>query len=150
MAVDMVGTGDASLGEHRKLHSGDVNQDGAHMSHTHSRKGQTDPARRLSRLFRELHAAVRGERSKAGGDLSLSGAFRRFAQSAREEGVSAERVVIAAKRAYRAWVPMTRPNREDQLARLISVSIGSYYAREHNDHVQGHCEMACWSSPDAA
>ena len=112
------------------------------MSHTNVPVQTTD---RPSRLFKELHATVRGA-ATTGRDPSLSGVFRRFAHSARGEGLSAERVVIALKRAYRAWMPTVGClGRDEELPRLISLSIDSYY-----EDVDG-CDEASRQPPlDAA
>jgi hypothetical protein len=101
-------------------------------------------------VFRELHATLRGEGRTTEGDPSLSGVFRRFARSAREEGVLAERVVIALKRAYRAWVPVVDRGRDHRLTRLITVSIESYYAGDRNEDGDAQGVMSDWQPPDAA
>ena len=103
------------------------------MSHANALARRPDSGARSSRLFKELHAALRGERRDTGRDPSVSGAFRRFAQSARREGISAERVVVALKRAYRAWVRPEPPGDEDRLSRLITLSIESFYTAEDSN-----------------
>jgi hypothetical protein len=94
----------------------------------------TDAATGSTRLFKDLHATLRGEDKLLGPDPSLSGVFRRFTHSAREEGFSAERVVIALKRAYRAWIPIKCPGQDDELPRLVTLSIETYYADEPDNH----------------
>jgi hypothetical protein len=119
------------------------------MPHASAQEDSTDRAARSSRVFRELHATLRGEGRTIGGDPSLSGVFRRFARSARAEGVLAERVVIALKRAYRAWVPVVHRGRDHRLTRLITVSIESYYARDGNEDGDDGVTPD-WQPPDAA
>ena len=102
------------------------------------------------RLFKDLHATLRGEDQIGGHDPSLSGVFRRFAQSARGEGISAERVVIALKRAYRAWVPERGTPRDEQLPRLITASIESYFADDRDDVVDAPVEPSSQPPLDAA
>lgn len=109
-----------------------------------------DQATRSIRLFKDLHTTLSGEDQLFGPDPSLSGVFRRFAQSARGEGISAERVVIALKRAYRAWIPERGTPPEEQLPRLITASIESYYADERDDDVDAPIEPPSQPPRDAA
>jgi hypothetical protein len=87
----------------------------------------------LTEVLAALRGAVRDEAHDVVADAWLRGACRRFAQSARDEGVSPERVVIALKHTYNAIVPASHRDREDQLSGLVTVLIESYYGEEQEE-----------------
>ena len=102
-------------------------------------------------ILDELSLMVRRADRHDGDNVSLTGAFQRFARSARREGVLAERVVIALKRTYRTLIPPRHPEWTSRLARLISLSIDSYYRGEREGVGESpSTDLPRPSPPDAA
>ena len=102
------------------------------MNDTHVPAHESD-AVPSGKILDELNLTVHRANRHDGDPVSLTGEFQRFARSARREGVLAERVVIALKRTYQRLMPPQHPDWTSRLARLISLSIDSYYRGEHEE-----------------
>ena len=103
-------------------------------------------------ILDELSLMVRHANRHDGDGVSLTGAFQRFARSARREGVLAERVVIALKRTYRTLIPPRHPEWTSRLcqADLPAPSTHTTGASARESRLYTSTDLPRPSPPDAA